>query len=311
MTSKNWKFKKILIVSLSSLIFLNGCGMLPDSFSMSAPKQQYNKAYDSNADLRSTEERLNSLEQEANDWKQAKPAINRLTELESDLSFIIEQIERIETGPKIENINTHVSRINEDKKGAPELVSLMESTQINTNLPSSLQPKEQKFSQARADMQPNIQNNKFSSSNSNADSPSRRVVTFNANQIEGNSNVDVRAAAPLAKFRGLNEVSSFEAQQDCALSDIKSGKGYAIHLASFKNKAIAVNTLKKFYNENSQIVCGKMPIIKDVVVKEQSFYSLRLGPYLDKKDAEKSCRQVREYQSYCGITNFEGGEVKI
>lgn len=285
--------------------------MLPDSFSMSPPKQQYKSVYDANADLRSTEERLNSLEQEANDWKQAKPAINRLTELESDLSFIIEQIEKIETGPKIENINAHLARINEGPKGAPELFSLLESNKTNTDRPSTSQPKRQQIPQVRADMQPNIQNSKFSSSNSTTDSSSRRVLTNNANQFEGNSNVDVQAAAPLAKFQDLNEVSSLGVHQDCSLSDIEIGKGYAIHLASFKNKAIAVDTLKKFYNENSQIVCGKMPIIEDVVVKSQSFYSLRLGPYLDKKDAEKSCQQVRESQSYCGITNFEGGEVKI
>ncbi|MFT7054242.1 MAG: cell division septation protein DedD [Psychromonas sp.] len=313
MHSKNWKFKIIVIISLCSTFLLNGCSLLPDSFLVSSPKQKYQNIADASPDLLSTEERLNSLEDAANEWQQSKPAINRLTELESDLSFIIEQIDRIETGSTIENLNAHVTRQNQKDYNAPELANLaiIDSTSVSTNLSFSSDRNLKQLAQPTSDTIQHVERDKFSSPNRSTNLTLGGVKPKNASQIEGSSTVDVQAAVSLAKFKGLSEISSAQAQTTCTMSDMKIGSGYAIHLASFKNKVTALETLKRFYNENSQLVCGKTPVIKDVVVKNQSFYSLRLGPYLDKKDAETSCRQVRRKQSYCGITKFDGGEIKI
>jgi cell division septation protein DedD len=319
MASKNWKFKITVTISLCSTFLLNGCGLLPNSSSVTSPNQKYQKyqkyqkVHDASADLRSTEERLNSLEDAANEWQKAKPAINRLTELESDLSFMIEQIDKIETGPTIENLNAHVIRQNQSGYNAPELAKLdnVSNPSIISNLSFSSQRNLQQRTQLKSDTFQNVENDKFSLANKNVAPSIGRISAQNASQIEGSNTVDVQPAVSLDKFKGLNNISAVQTQPSCTMNDIKIGSGYAIHLASFKNKATAVETLKKFYNENSQLVCGKIPVIKDVVVKNQSFYSLRLGPYIDKKDAETSCRQVRRKQSYCGITQFDGGEIKI
>jgi cell division septation protein DedD len=313
MASKNWKFKITVTISLCSTFLLNGCGLLPNSSSVTSPNQKYQKVYDASADLRSTEERLNSLEDAANEWQRAKPALNRLTELESDLSFMIEQIDKIETGPTIENLNAHVIRQNQSGYNAPELAKLNNDSNPNviSNLSFSSQGKPQQRTQLRVDTRQNIENDKFSLANKNVTPSIGQISARNASQIEGSNTVDVQPAVSLSKFTGLTNNLAVQTQPSCSINDIKIGSGYAIHLASFKNKATAVEILKKFYNENSQLVCGKIPVIKDVVAKNQSFYSLRLGPYIDKKDAQNSCRQVRRKQSYCGITQFDGGEIKI
>jgi hypothetical protein len=82
--------------------------------------------------------------------------------------------------------------------------------------------------------------------------------------------------------------------------------GIAIHLASFKSKQLAQNSLVDFESKYKDIACNKSAVIKTVVVKNVTYHSARLGPYENKPDAEAACRAVRSVQSYCSVTAFEG-----
>ncbi len=279
--------------------------MLPDSFSVLAKDETPQNVYDANADLRTTDQRLDSLERAIDDWELSKPAISRLTELESDLSFIIEQIEKIDNSPTFDSLNEHVEKQNGFANASPELAYLQNDEKLISDMPVLIERNNEKFSESRGSEIADNKVNKFSSLSA------APLLNNTKDQLAGSQNVEIQAADSLSKFKGLTDIDNYQVKQNCRVSSITIGNGYAIHLASFKNRSLAVKTLKKFYAENDQLVCGKLPVIKDVEVNNQLFFSLRLGPFSERADAESSCSQVKQKQNYCGITKFEGQEMPL
>lgn len=135
--------------------------------------------------------------------------------------------------------------------------------------------------------------NKFSSGNSR--NPKNQQVT----KLGGNVFSTAAARANNNKVIPNNECKR-------KVLNTQANGGIAIHLASFKSKQLAQNSLIDFESMYKDIACNKSAVVKTVVVKNVTYHSARLGPYKNRPDAEAACRAVRSVQSYCAVTAFEG-----
>ena len=337
MTYKKLNFKAVSAVLVLCGFTLSGCNVLQHSASSlksMLPSQANNTQPNQNNALPTSEalkkaveqnvfeERLTSLEIIAEDWQESKPAINRLAALESDLSFIIEQIESINSGSSIERFDEFQERQKRVSMGPNETQFLYPNIKDDTNentwgnenqAISSPLPTQDDLDQLAA-LDDEIQKpvDKFYASDGRKLLKPKLRQTVNTSYANTNPSIEVRAAKDISKFRTVateQTVGALQSTQNCNATNNVIGSGYAIHIASFKSKNMAVTTLKQFYANNAQLVCGKTPLLNNVLVNNQSFYSLRLGPYAAKPDAIQACDKVKQQQSYCAVTSFAGEKI--
>jgi hypothetical protein len=144
------------------------------------------------------------------------------------------------------------------------------------------------------------------------------------------SDVVVRSATPLLnvdtlaanKFTNLpagsmdssnNKFSTSQANSSNNLNNIQAcdsitqGQGYAMHVASFKNKTSAKTLLRDLIDKvNQNYTCQREGFIATVYVDGQTFFSARIGSFHSKLDATAACNKVKKYASYCGVTKNKG-----
>lgn len=81
---------------------------------------------------------------------------------------------------------------------------------------------------------------------------------------------------------------------------------YAIHLASYKKQENLAPGASNLSVKFEHALCGKVAIFKPVEVSGTNYFSLRMGPYATKGDANAACRSIQAKSGYCGVTPFEG-----
>ncbi len=306
-TAKIFKLTSIaLSVSIAS-----GCSMLPDFLKNSDTSSAKNAiaVYDANRNTSGVQERLSDLENRIADWEAHKENVLSLAELESDLHYIIYQAKPLESKvtPSLLDVVSTSTQAKDNTIASPVASN---DSGVSVDKFSSTQD----FSQVKVQSAKKINVNASTVADKFSSSQNKKPTTLEelANYIDAN---DVSMASKFsdnsANSRSYGSSNNIKPNNTCKPSSYILGKGYAIHLASFSNENTANKELKKFVENNSNISCGKVPLIKDVNVNAKQFYSLRLGPFENKNGAVRMCDLVKKTQSYCGITTFDGGVVSL
>ena len=314
---------KIIVCSLG-LTALTGCSSLPDLTALNPFSKEldetkppelnidyYNEeaereaqSSDENTAEIALTEMIEQTETQVKEWQQMKPALTRLVELEADLSFILAQLNTETSSPGFalqdKQYQFNVESKAEDEQSTDALTSLSELFPENSNSPSfSKQSGTVQLKGISPDANPSrltqedsgVQADKFSGAG--APLSNQRITADNA-QVSA------------AKFSNLNRVSQFEPNESaCGFPEL--GKGYSMHIASFKSKVSAEKTLRELQTQiASSQECQYPAVIETVNVNGQIFFSARLGAFETRANATQACSSVRQRQDYCGVAPYSG-----
>ena len=327
MTSKpHAAFNRILALLLISMS-LSGCYSLSDIWSgeeetavssnIKGPKES--------SDPRVSAEFVSSLRESSNEqnqkvrefvseWKTMKPALMRVVALEEDMQFLLQTLNDVNAvGPVYSADNPVLDTNNaiqpDYEQAAP--MNLVGTDSLQTRAANSAMP--------------NNTANKFSGTNTavKAQPAPKRINSLLSNEAEPNLNTTMSQVDN--KFSGSSSTNNTANKfQQTALSDNNGnstsdrcneyqptdiGRGSAVHLVSYKTKNLLSSQSAKLTATFSEVLCGKLPVVKEVMVNGSLFYSMRFGPFADKNEARKACSDIKKTGQYCGVTTFDGTQI--
>jgi hypothetical protein len=289
-----------------SVFMLGGCSLIPDySLFNDLPRQQEKSSVlESNRDIDfynddlkvkkevQPEELKQEFKELQDEWKGLRPSINRLAKLESELSYIVEQLGISESKPTF---------VTEDDLNFNRVQSPMQNGTTN----------EATFMSDVADLDKFAQSLEVN--------PAPPVVNLNK-QVNRNEGVNQN------KFGGIldessesNLISSLEVNDNKFSSDnftdtnmavcgnAELGKSFSMHVASFKKKTAASDLLRRLKIEQSvSKTCEYPATVAQVEVNGTIFYSARLGAFESRDAALRACTLIKKTRGYCAVTKLEG-----
>lgn len=305
---------KRIAVALLATCSLSGCYSLsnlwPDALSAEPAKLTNAKFLE--AKLVNSSDKQAKLEGFVKEWESVRPALMRVVALEEDMQFLLQSMSDVnDVGPvysasnpildvsasiKQEYTEAEVANyVGRKHPKTPEFSqerlqgkSLSGSTNTMSKVkavpaPKTMATNNQVITQSLTQTQKKTMDNKFSSKPSNQPARIAQQKTF---------------------------ISELAANYDCSdFSRQKIGEGNAIHLVSYKSKQRLVSGSEQLTKKFSDVLCGKMPIFKEVIVNGNMFYSMRFGPFINKSEALKACSNIKKTGQYCGVTKFDGAQI--
>lgn len=244
------------------------------------------------------------LQQELRDismeWSEMRPAISRLIELESDLSFMLDQLSDPSSGP---NFNL----AQEDRSFPLDAVSLEQVPAVN----------EEPFNQAFS----SVNDRQFITGTvENSNIVTRPISANTLNAVDGVSSekfagldVGQSNSGPTQQTSMEVDPTKFSDKQTLAQNSNRnacnaySEGGFSMHIASFKNRKSAENELRGIIKKlNTDTSCSFPGAIAEVVVNGTTFYSARVGNFESRALALQQCSMVKKHQDYCSVARYEG-----
>lgn len=291
---------------------LVSCSMLPDSLSfgdenLTQDDKERSSARTQKDNTTRATQLTTELQSAVNEWESLKPSITRLVNLETDLEYLLVQLSDANSTPMLEQ--APVEPFAAEEAATVELASASPLMELKQNpslaVVTNEQPRNQLAGRTVNDISTSLNNvsmNKFSGGQQAAIPLAPKMKDIDdgkLNKFSGEMQTTASLKGPSLYADGNNQCRR-------ASSNTVVSEGIAIHLASFKSEQLAEETLNNFETKYRDITCNKNPIIKEVVVKNVTYHSARLGPYDNRNAAEEACRAVRTVQSYCALTQYEG-----
>jgi hypothetical protein len=320
MNNLQYSFATLLNKSLLLMTFsltLVSCSMLPDSLSFSDVNltQDAKERSSSKAQKDNTTQLTAELQSAVKEWEYLKPSITRLVNLETDLEYLLVQLSDANSTPMLEQAPVEsfapepVESFAAEEAPTVDLASASPIMELKQN-PSfaavtNKQARNQLAGRPASDISRSVRNvtmDKFSGSQKASLSLAPKMTNID----DSKSNKFSGQMQTVASMQGLSLYVDDGNKCLRASSKTVVSNGIAIHLASFKSEQLAEETLNNFDTKYKDITCNKNPIIKEVIVKNVTYHSARLGPYNNRNAAEEACRAVRTVQSYCAVTQYEG-----
>ncbi len=286
------QFSIRLCASLTIALSISGCVSLPFLSSTDESSESISKEVVQGIDLFEEERTRNEVNELRNELENIKESIDRMLVLESEMKSVLEGVD-IFSSPDAAN-STSPSDV--FALQSPNLSSTILSggtSPLPTNPSQGSGVQDTKFSNVAVGAARVIKPNLTPSKNLPIDDK------FSGTLKVPNGRADL--ASSNSKFSGLTAHSGAQCDR------LKVGSGFALHVASFKNKAYAETLLKKVLPQvSAKEGCTKQGLIASVMVKEQQFFSARIGSYSSKEKAKEMCSQVKSMTNYCAVTVNQG-----
>lgn len=275
-----------------------------------------------------TDKKLNSLIKE---WDAVKSDINRIIELEAELGFIVEELNKqdslnslnqenialveytpesmpeVNSGDPIHSDQDFVSTAQEIGKGSNTVVG--QAAPI-INVASVLEVDSQ-FSSQSSKQPTNRLGSNISSENRLQQNEVLRMDNkfsqISDNKLQSSTFQTASIVGELPSDRVMNNKgdanNTLLAGERCSLSSID--KSIGIHLISLKDEKKVNKAANELLNKFSAQLCGTYKV-NNVLVKGEQYYSVRFGPYTNREEAQKACSSIRAEGQYCGLADFVG-----
>lgn len=279
------------------------------------------------------------LESHIADYEAARPAIDRLVALESDLRTLVTQIARFQDDDGVQVAKAEIKPVTDvkplDESEVIEPVVVDNTVELNSVASDTSIVAESDMSEELVPAVTPTINTPSTNAITEPNSPETIVAKVvppikPINQVKVQT-VGLQAAAagsPVAnafKSSTVSEQNTARSQdiggeqtqliakdiierayQECRPSEVAPDKNvYGVHVSSFKQESF----LTKAWDDVAKkypFICNKGAVVKQVAVQNQVFYSLRVGPYDTKLGAKAFCQQVRQNKQYCRVTDFSG-----
>lgn len=315
------KSSTYFIVSLYSILSLAGCASTTEDKSGLAEKLKQQSLQD-------------ELSTHIKDYEKVKPALERLVALESDLRLLMTQIAQLETINTEDDLALESDiEVDTNHKSSDEVQPFTENKQVD-NLAVQKNPLKKLPTMDEAEikntkgLKPVSEGNKSTQELVNAYDNSKSLptvsqmpeletdelflnVSTNTTSTENKTSsqafdVEKISNIEMATDENLPRLFPEELYSGCAPKQTKiSGEAFGIHVASFK----IANKLPEGWNNlviRNPELCDKGAVVQRVSIKNTTFFSMRVGPYLDKKTAQETCSKMKKQSQYCRVTDFSG-----
>jgi hypothetical protein len=321
--------KKIvnLSVFVISIMTLGACSSLPFSGQSNVQEASVFEANQSNKHA--------ELESEIEDFRTMKSSLSRLVSLESDLSFLLDEMSRfneknpimydteVSTMQTVPALKSKVVYSTDGKKeyAAEELVDgwakslgamsdrwnaqAVEMESLETSEGESIRDKAQIIPKKEQNIV-SLPNPKFSSE-SQVEVASAKPILQVGDASKGKLFKGDEAKVTLSKFSDITDPQQIVGSlSNCKDWKVDSVQTFSLHLASYKTKKAAVDGWKKLDSKYSDIWCETSAKLAKVVVKGTEYLSLRVGGYDSKDKVLQLCSMVKERGDYCAVSTADG-----
>lgn len=301
----------IKAVSLLVLLLLSGCNLLPES----AGKAAINKA-----DQYEIQKEVGEYQQQIKEMLSMRDDLNRLIELEADLTFLLDEMGRFEEqNPNLvftqANFDEAETAQNKEVIYSSEGVASRAQTGINNPLkfsePSNLESLG--LASNRAEEQTVLGRSRFSEQNATFSSPESSEVTTTAAkkmnsalaqpQLEHVNNDKFSTGAGLSLQSPMRIVAQVASCGSIITNKINP---FAVHLASYGSEKSAFEAWKRIMSEYGNDLCTDIAKTQTVLVKGKTYHRLNAGGYVNKDIAERICSKLKNRSAYCKVVKFEG-----
>ena len=310
-------FKRISI-SILGAILLSGCSLLEDGnyFSQQEPinPNDLNESTDSALAAISSEQQVKEnrkqIDQLSADWAELVKNVNRVVELDSELSYLLNALQKSEG---LNSLTSSNLALNEYSAQVPENDAVTDKLSLSDAMDQLSNQIQSLPSKTNAQISPVIQkakpiltddgadNTKFSNSTGDAEQAS---ASPNKNSQVGNKFTSIVGPTPVLTSGKFSQ--AIEPGSNCTNNPKGQNGNVAVHLISLKNQnnisTAADSLMNRFPNE----LCETSAKIENVSVNGESYYSLRFGPYANREHALSICSKLKAQGQYCGLTKFSG-----
>mmetsp|Transcript_49740 Transcript_49740/g.158864 ORF Transcript_49740/g.158864 Transcript_49740/m.158864 type:complete len:321 (-) Transcript_49740:1344-2306(-) len=317
----NIRHSKLASGIVISALLLSGCSSISDFTSSSNVSNDNDKYNDNQATL-------SDVVKQMQEWEELKPGLIRLIKQESELSFLLSELENMSNVQTFANDYVDISGRSltgqpNVSMQPPELRALAKSSEANPeqsqevevasarpiqrNLTSS-----NKFSSQSAPVSSSVNRNQIVGYASTSSPNNAQPTTFksNANIAQRLSNNSTQEqGASISKFQETSVANLVGSTDECSVN-LNSVGDNAIHLVSYKSKNYVEKGWQELMSKHKEVLCGKQPLVASVTVKGIDYQSLRVGPYINVAEAQSACKKLRDSGQYCAVTKFTGKNIE-
>lgn len=318
---------KCVIVCAACMLLLSACSSIPFLGGSDEPERNIASSSTDNSYNNRAE-----LESEIADFKSMKSSLTRLVSLESDLSFLLDEMSRFnEKNPILYDVASNDSP--SDEAGKSELIYTASGKTERTveNTADGWAKTQGSMADKWSSQAEEMDQLRIGQSRSPSARPQITVPAKNngmdQSKFSSNSQVDVAPARPVlqvaqapnrasnAAVRQVNEDKfsySSNPQQivgeldNCSDWKVDSVQNYSLHLASYKTRKSAEDGWNKLDDKYADVWCKTEAKLAKVIVKGSEYLSLRVGGYDSKDKVLQLCSMVKSRGDYCAVSTAEG-----
>jgi len=295
----------IYSISVSSLmvLLLSGCssisGLTSSSFWQDDNTEDQPKVYGQQDKISTVEAaRLNAelsqrLDKTEDELSSLRADVNKVIALESDLSFIVDQFSNV-------NTETYSLPINQPNISLlPAYASKEEAAKLDS------------IKDSLVDESDNTLVSPALALNSSLLDTGVNDLKFSGTSLQSND-AEFNKDSEENKFSTQRTIATDDSQAQCQINMLVSAdtNKFGLHIASYTNLQNVKPGLDKLVNTHPIVLCGKGPLLKDTIVNNKKYVSLRFGPFNSLTEANKACGLIQAKNQYCKVIDFDGKSIK-
>jgi hypothetical protein len=316
------KNKCVMPIFILAALSLSGCKLL-SSESTQADVNDVNTYSDI--------KELSAYKKDLEEVLAMRGSINRLVELEQDLTFLLDEMSRFEEqNPNLQfaqrSLNDSDLRPNEqvvftaDGATSTKQLSGMDTSKFdNQNVMESLA-----LSSSPAEERKTLRENRFSEQQNTLRKPELSMVETSAakkistdltrttsNQVKTNkfSNASSTSNSLIQKNNSIVGPLPAKYSDNCDKITTNISNSFAVHLASYSSQKRAIAAWEKVVSVYSGELCSNIAKTLTVQVNGKIYHRLNVGGYADESSAQSICVALQKRSTYCKVVEFEGDAI--
>lgn len=148
------------------------------------------------------------------------------------------------------------------------------------------------------------------SSDPSGEIPISRTTTNSSADYSGN--IQTNSSGQQNKQAQLNlRHCSSQANGTSTISSHCHQQKIGLHIGAFSHENYVEHGWLYLKGKFPQFFSKKEPLVKEVLIQNRRFQSLRVGEYTSVNQAQKICEQLKDLDQYCAVTLYAGNPVVI
>lgn len=308
--SKKGRYLKSICIL--TVLLVSGCSLLPEKSTEGAIN---------NADQYLAKKELSSYKAQVEEMLAMRSSLNRLIELEADLTFLLDEMGRFEEqNPNLTFAQEQVEQYAQEKEtvyspdGVRSKLNVGGMNALKFSAPSNIESVGLASSQAKE--QAVLDTNRFSNKSAILKKSNVTEVTTIAapklnSTLLGSGTEQFRnnkfSNAPSSSFQPNQNIANKNIVCDGIQTNVSNS--FAVHLASYGSQKSAITAWTRLRTEHGSELCSDIAKTQTVVVKGKTYYRLNVGGYAQKRFAQTICSKLRKQSTYCNVVEFEGNVI--
>lgn len=253
---------------------------------------------------------IQELTKDIEELKSLKPQLVKLIEYENEFSYIFEQLETLNR--PMENTNIATVQSADLIKLPSDDVMINNNNAMSSTTPTTITSTALRRPSVMQNSRPQqvvLESN--TGANVEIGVADDKFKSMAQTSVQSNETIDAKFASLASENTTPQDTKSkiigrLPAQADTC----KSPTGeFAIHLVSYSTEQQANKGWADLNSKVADITCNRRARLQEVIVRDKTFYSVRVGPYDSDKSAREICSLISQRGQYCGVSEYTGNAI--